>query len=58
MTIEKERHDEIVKLLDLASASLEKARKMAGDDSYYWEGPGYGMGGWIMYGDWTSSNNC
>lgn len=59
MAIEKAKHDEIVELLNEASIALNKARDLAGDTRYYWEGPAYGMGGWIASGEWeASSHGC
>ncbi|WEM34378.1 hypothetical protein [Xanthomonas phage X1] len=59
MTVEKERHQKIAALLDSASKQLEEARQLAGNDTYHWSGPTYGMGGWIESGEWqASSHSC
>jgi hypothetical protein len=54
-------HEEITRLLEEAAANLQKAKYLAEEDnkSYYWEGPTYGMGGWISSGEWeASSHSC
>lgn len=59
MAVEKDRHAQIAALLESASKQLEEARVLAGDDTYHWSGPTYGMGGWIESGEWqASSGSC
>lgn len=56
-----DKRDEINALLSEAAAALEKARELAAstNDSFYFEGPTYGMGGWIESGEWqASSHSC
>lgn len=59
---ETDKRAQIKAFLAEADAKIEAARSLAaaeGIDNVYWDGPTYGMGGWITSGEWAaSSNSC
>lgn len=68
MATEKQKMDQIRNLISKAENLLEEARslsvnlepdKYGGKPSFTFNGPAYGMGGWVGNGEWqASSESC